>query len=121
MIWPFCSWTSQHRIPESQFPDTRKFAVGLHVRLLTPSFPACATLWSVVEIALERAGAAADPIPNVDMAAAAAATETLADRDATQGTTLNERGEGKTRARETRLCAAKTEAQYNFSKTMGDV
>lgn len=66
MIWPLCSWTSQHRIPESQFPDTRMLAVGLHVRLLIPSFPACATLWSFGAIELGRVGAGGD-IPNVDM------------------------------------------------------
>jgi hypothetical protein len=40
MIWPLCSCTSQQRIPESQFPETKMFAVGLHVRVLTPSLPA---------------------------------------------------------------------------------
>jgi hypothetical protein len=56
MIWPVCSWTwtSQHRIPESQFPDTRMFAVGLHVRVDTPSFPGCETLWSFGAIELGR-------------------------------------------------------------------
>ena len=59
---PPCSWASQHRTPPSQLELTRMLAVGLHVRLEMPSFPADWTGWSVgAAMVLAPAAGAGDP------------------------------------------------------------
>lgn len=55
---------SQHRTPPSQLDETKILAVGLQLRLLIPSFPACGTLQSLGAIGVTAGAAGA---PNADI------------------------------------------------------